>query len=178
MHHAKVSPLKFNRTIKSKSNNKYCSIVIPEGRIIGGIQASQGQFPYVASLQDSTYGHICSVSIINTQWVLTAATCTFGRFQHTLTVRVGSHIHSSGGIQHQIADIRIHPSYNVNFRANDISTIKTAHIISFNWQTQSIPLASQFYGISNAIITGWGQTNVSLLLIFQIEIIDHSFFFL
>ena len=44
-----------------------------EGRIVGGSQASPGQFPYQVSLRSSTNSHFCGGSIINARYILTAA---------------------------------------------------------------------------------------------------------
>lgn len=48
-------------------------------RVVGGSNASPGQFPYIASLRRVLTGsHFCGGVIINNAYVLTAAHCTRG----------------------------------------------------------------------------------------------------
>lgn len=54
--------------------------------IIGGNEASIGQFPYVVSLQNELTAHVCGGGIIEDKFVLTAAHCvvkTNGQFNET-----------------------------------------------------------------------------------------------
>lgn len=44
------------------------------GRIVGGADATPGQFPYQVSLRIKD-SHTCGGSIIDNQWILTAAHC-------------------------------------------------------------------------------------------------------
>ena len=45
-------------------------------RIIGGIQAMRGRYPYAVSLQNPQTGHFCGGSLIAKDVVLSAAHCT------------------------------------------------------------------------------------------------------
>lgn len=44
------------------------------GRIVGGSDAEPGQFPYQVSLRNQ-HSHTCGGSILNENWILTAAHC-------------------------------------------------------------------------------------------------------
>ncbi len=51
------------------------------GNIVGGTDASAGQFPYQLSFQDVTFGlefHFCGASIYSDRWGICAAHCVDG----------------------------------------------------------------------------------------------------
>ena len=55
------------------------------GRIVGGIKAEMGEFPWQVSWQRKnyagSYSHSCGGSILNENWILTAAHCCAGIYQ-------------------------------------------------------------------------------------------------
>lgn len=129
-----------------------------EGRIIGGSNANLGQFPYQVSLRTATNFHFCGGVMINTRWVLTAARCTAGRAQNSIRMFVGSVLLNSGGTMHLSSRIVIHPSFNADTIANDISLVQTATFITLNGNVQPIALGSAYVsGGVNAVVTGWGS---------------------
>ena len=44
-------------------------------RIVGGVNALEGEFPWMASLWYPGYGHFCGATLITEEWVVTAAHC-------------------------------------------------------------------------------------------------------
>jgi len=66
-------------------------------RIVGGQEAVEGQFPWQISVReffDSNLGHVCGGSILNSKWIMTAATCC-----GALT---SSYIVVAGDVNHQV----------------------------------------------------------------------------
>lgn len=50
-------------------------------RIVNGIPAEVGEFPYVVSITNiNTDEHLCSGFIYNQLWIITAASCVLGYF--------------------------------------------------------------------------------------------------
>ena len=63
-----------NQTIRDRFNIDHTKI--GEGFIVGGVAATAGQAPWQVSLQRSS--HFCGGSIINANWIVTAAHCVTG----------------------------------------------------------------------------------------------------
>ncbi|GAB5577118.1 transmembrane protease serine 2 [Prionailurus iriomotensis] len=60
----------------SLSSVPYCGLRAMTGRIVGGALAPESKWPWQVSLQYGTT-HICGGTLIDAQWVLTAAHCFF-----------------------------------------------------------------------------------------------------
>ncbi|KAH8240495.1 hypothetical protein KR038_007988 [Drosophila bunnanda] len=93
----------------------------PQGRILGGEDAAQGEFPWSVSVRVDK-AHACSGAIIAQNHILTAASCvssvgTTPIDPSSVAVRVGSINQYAGGSIVSVKSILIHPSYG-NFLHN------------------------------------------------------------
>ncbi|GAB1290731.1 Pancreatic trypsin [Apodemus speciosus] len=108
-----------------------------DDKIVGGYTCQENSVPYQVSL-NSGY-HFCGGSLINNQWVVSAAHCYKSRIQ----VRLGEHnINVVEGNEQFVDAAKIikHPSFNSRTLNNDIMLIKL------------FPLCTQ------CLISGWGNT--------------------
>ncbi|XP_058463965.1 chymotrypsin-2-like [Malaya genurostris] len=130
------------------------------GRIVGGSDASEGQFPYQVSLRSSAGSHFCGGSIINANWVMSAAHCTVGRTLANTIVVAGSLLLNAGGSTHASERIINHPQYSSLSLANDISLVRVATPFVFSSVIGAIELETSFVDTaSSAQASGWGQTS-------------------
>ncbi|XP_030386347.1 serine protease 3-like [Scaptodrosophila lebanonensis] len=138
-----------------------------EGRITNGKTAVAGQFPYQVGLSFSSgsSGWWCGGSIIDNQWVLTAAHCTKGAT--SVTIYYGATQRTSPQLTQTVASSNFvqHSSYNSIILSNDISLIKTPSVTfssSIN-KVQLPAIASSYstYAGQQAIASGWGKISDS-----------------
>lgn len=95
-------------------------------RIVGGKTCEIEDFPYVVSIHDIYYKHICGGSLINHKWVLTAAHCCkegllYG--EYTAYAGISSQTHLTGK-KSIILDNYIHPNYDHSKLLNDIGLMQ------------------------------------------------------
>merc|ERR1712002_1154234 len=100
-------------------------------RIINGVDAGHGEFPWQISLRFGRYGHICGGTLIGNQYVLCAAHC-FGQTKNpsAYTVRTGEwYLKRGDGTEkdHRVAEVHVHERYNKGKQFNnDIALMKLA----------------------------------------------------
>ncbi|XP_063983180.1 transmembrane protease serine 9-like [Diachasmimorpha longicaudata] len=130
-------------------------------KIIGGVGAEEGDFPFLVSL--SRYGkHFCGGSIITEVHILTAAHCIArvrrSQLRH-VQVRTGSLNWGKRGTLHHVDSVRLFPGYGRRggFR-HDIAIIKLKSPMRFDRYTTRIQLSkSTPPAWSQVTVAGWGK---------------------
>ncbi|CAK1548123.1 unnamed protein product [Leptosia nina] len=133
----------------------------PGKRIIGGTEATDGEFPYQASLRANGGSfHFCGASIISDEWVLTAAHCTkaYSNIDDT-TVVVGTNSRTNGGTRYKAERVVNHEHYDRRSLENDIALVKVKGKIQFDDKVRKVSLpGSNTEGGLDLVISGWGST--------------------
>lgn len=134
-------------------------------KIIGGGNASPGEYPWMAALviadePDNYQGQFCGGSLIHPRWILTASHCVSGSKASDIEVVLGTNdLDSSSGFQRiAVAEIVMAPKYNDFTLDSDFALLRLAEPASASIPT--IPLIDDLAlaapGIE-AVITGWGD---------------------
>ena len=142
--------------------------------IVGGHEAEPGAWPWQVALID-TGGHpyddqYCGGSLINPDWVVTAAHCADGSEPGDIQVLAGIHnlvAADAGFVRLNVARIIIHPDYGeVNQYDSDIALLELATSAPFRSPSAAgLPIAGVALAPENvgalvgfeSTVTGWGN---------------------
>jgi secreted trypsin-like serine protease len=134
--------------------------------IIGGREAEPGAWPWqvalVNSLQENAFnGQFCGGTLIDDEWVLTAAHCVDGAETSLVDVLVGAHYLSQGGTRIRAADIIQHADFDPTDLYNDVALIRLSTPVTYTpislYQTVTGTTELDFM---RATVIGWGAKNV------------------
>lgn len=141
----------------------------PHSNIIGGSNATAGEFPYQLSLQDTSFGfnfHFCEASIYNENWGISAAQCfqgedyddpsyliaVAGELEIDVIEGFEQTIHLSHFIQHE--------DFNGFTHSNDVALLRVSKPFVFNDFVQPIDLPPENHtATGDCLISGWGATS-------------------
>lgn len=134
-------------------------------RVVGGVEAMPHSWPWQVSLQTSSRGHFCGGSIINEQWIVSAAHCAPG-FSPSSTNEVVVGMHNIRDPDEYTERVRIteiipNAKYGRPPRdsSNDIMLLKLERPLTFNDAVSPVCLPSQFKPVASGtrcFSTGWG----------------------
>ncbi|XP_053674475.1 transmembrane protease serine 9-like [Anopheles nili] len=149
----------------------------PAHRIVNGVEALPGQFPYQIALLSTFVGGgsgLCGGSVITNNYILTAAHCVVdgnGALATEGTAILGAHDRtvnepSQQRISFSQSGVFVHPSYNPTLIRNDIATVRLNTPAVFNDRVQPIDLPAlsddrTFAGLEGTA-SGFGRTSDAL----------------
>ncbi|XP_050962415.1 trypsin-3 [Labeo rohita] len=135
-------------------------------KIVGGQEAVRGSWPWQASLHQISSGrHFCGGSLINKDWVLSAAHCFKSIGAYNVKIYLGRHLQSGSNpneISRTVTKLITHPSYSTTTQNNDIALLQLSSSVTFTEYVKPVCLAaagSVFGGGTKSWITGWGKLN-------------------
>ncbi|XP_062869439.1 transmembrane protease serine 9 [Trichomycterus rosablanca] len=157
--------------------------VFSQQKIVGGVSAYRGEWPWVASLQFQRLHH-CGATLIHCKWLLTAAHC-FSKNPNPggWTVSLGSVVRSGvGALVIPVQRVLRHPAFNSTSMNFDVALVELSIPAPSSYTIQTACLPSpvhQFGPGTECFITGWGSMRedgklTSQLQKAQVGIIEQS----
>uniref|UniRef100_A0A3B5KX34 Peptidase S1 domain-containing protein n=1 Tax=Xiphophorus couchianus TaxID=32473 RepID=A0A3B5KX34_9TELE len=144
-----------------------CGVAPLNTKIVGGVGATAGSWPWQVSIHWRS-SHTCGGTLINNQWVLTAAHCILTKTLSDWTLYFGRQTQAgpnANEVSSQLSQIIVHPNFNNTLYNNDLALMKLSSSVTFNNFIQPICLASnlsQFFNTTSCWITGWGKLLMTL----------------
>ncbi len=153
-------------------------------RIIGGENATSGTYPWVVSLQSSDGQHFCGGSLIDQQFVLTAAHCVEDEQAANMKAVIAEYDLSAQGAEQMrtVEAIYIHQDYGND---HDIALLKLVSPVDNVTQNSLVATASASFSSGLAVATpmtviGWGNTSTTestypnILQQVQVPLFNHA----
>ncbi|XP_042665684.1 enteropeptidase isoform X1 [Centrocercus urophasianus] len=133
-------------------------------RIVGGSDARREAWPWIVSLRFNSRP-VCGASLVNEEWLVTAAHCVYGRqlqpstWKAVLGLYDQSNMTDTLTVVQNIDQIVINPHYNKLTKDSDIALMHLQNKVQYTDYIQPICLPQenqQFLPGINCSIAGWG----------------------
>lgn len=160
--------------VRGQSSVTGAKIASPSFQIVGGEDAEPQEFPWQISLQymvppGNNFRHGCGGSIINKQYVLTAAHCVDRVAPNSRLVIVGEYnLNQTDPLERKIAvsSITIHPKYKTGGVMYDYALLKLETPLDFSGADKGLmpiclPTKNQVFANQTCTASGWGFTKPS-----------------
>ncbi|KAG5843687.1 hypothetical protein ANANG_G00153550 [Anguilla anguilla] len=134
-------------------------------RVVGGTDAKEGAWPWTVSLHWRGR-HVCGASLIDREWLISAAHCVYGKNMHLSNWKALLGLHRQGGPQslytetRQVDRIIFNNIYNRRTKDGDIAMMHLETPVNFTDYIQPICLPDndeQFEPGRKCFIAGWGR---------------------
>lgn len=141
-----------------------CGRPLPVNRIVGGVSASEGAWPWQVDIQTDDKGHVCGGTIISESWILSAAHC-FPNPNDISSYMVYAGRQQLNGwnpdeTSHRIRRVVVPLGYTDPQLGQDIALVELATAVTWSDRIQPIclPYADvEFSSDMRCMITGWGN---------------------
>ncbi|XP_027839993.2 transmembrane protease serine 9-like [Aphis gossypii] len=139
-----------------------CGVPNQEIRIVGGRPTGVHRYPWVAKLMYEGHFH-CGGSLINSDYVLTAAHCVRKLKKSRIRVIFGDHDQSTSTdgetITRMVSSIVRHRNFDVNSYNHDVALLRLRKAIPFTKSVRPICLPSATREPSGKVgtVVGWGR---------------------
>ncbi|KAM7427033.1 hypothetical protein ABFA07_021757 [Porites harrisoni] len=136
----------------------------PHTRIVGGVAANHGSWPWQAMLRTTSGFPYCGGSLVHREWVVTATHCVTGKSPSSIFIRLGAHrrVFSVGTEQDiRVSKVITHPSYHTPLRySHDIALLKLSKPANLTKYVNLVCLPHAVAAPTDGTrcwITGWGR---------------------
>ncbi|XP_077997970.1 uncharacterized protein LOC144451072 isoform X2 [Glandiceps talaboti] len=169
-----------------------CGIPLARGKIHGGRITQLGEWPWMAMLYSAESGkQFCGGTVLNRQWVLTAAHCIHlsGITTTDLKVYLGKYNadqQEENERVYDVAEVILFPDYNVGTFDGDVALLRLEQRVAYTDFIIPICLPTpetaenMLHAGKSGWVTGWGDTEEeaedipNLLREVRLEVVDHN----